>query len=644
MSQRYRDPQDDIGNNPNPLLPIGEIIEARLSRRGLFKGLLAGAAVLTLPGVFARNALAAATQASSSLGFTEIAHGIDETHHVAPGYRAEVLIRWGDPLVKGLGEFDPRKLSADEQERRFGYNNDYIAFMPLEGKPDHGLLCVNHEYTVTHLMFPGLSEDKLKDQVSAEQTQIELAAHGHSVVEVRKVDGRWRYVPDSPYNRRITMRSTEIMIAGPAAGHERLKTKADPSGRKVIGTLNNCAGGKTPWGTVLIAEENFHQYFAGDPKGTPEEKNHRRYGIKGEPEYPWWGKHVARFDIAQEPNEPNRFGWIVEYDPYDPRSVPVKRTALGRFKHEGAAVVLNPDGRVVVYSGDDERFDYIYKFVSKGKYDKNDRKANFGLLDEGTLYVARFSEDKLTWLPLVHGQGPLTQDNGFASQADVLIETRRAADLLGATPMDRPEDIEAHPKDGKVYVALTNNAKRETDKVDAVNPRAKNETGHILALSPPGGDHAAGEFTWDIAIRAGDPRKPEAGAKYHPAVSENGWFWCPDNLAVDGAGRLWIATDQGAAWQKSGTADGMWACDTQGAGAYLTRFFFRVPIGAEMCGPEFTPDDRTLFLAVQHPAADGVKDSTFDKPATRWPDFKEGMPPRPSVVAIVKDDGGIIGA
>jgi uncharacterized protein len=653
---RYSDPQDDIGNNPNPVRPIGEIIRLRLSRREALKGLLASAAVAMGGGPIGHlpRPAAASTHTPSTLTFEELPHGVGADHRVANGYKAQVLIRWGDPLSMDAPAFDPMNLAPALQEKQFGYNCDYVAFMPLprgSNNAEHGLLCVNHEYTNTDLMFPGLTKEHLADNVTKMQAAVELAAHGHSIVEVKREGGTWTYVNTSPYNRRISMLSTEIAISGPAAGHDRLRSKSDPTGRKVVGTLNNCAGGKTPWGTVLICEENFHQYFVGNPDKTPEARNHKRYGIRDKPVYSWWGKHFNRFDVEKDPNEPNRFGWVVEIDPYDPRSVPVKRTALGRFKHEGATTVVSPDGRIILYSGDDERFEYVYKFVTAGRFDPSNRAANARLLDEGTLYVAKFHDDgKLTWLPLVFGLDPLTPAHGFNSQADVLIETRRAADLLGATPMDRPEDVEVNPKTGAVYLVLTNNNGREPDKVDAANPRPKNEFGHIIAAIPPVSgtnqlDHAASEFSWEIAILCGDPQQPEHDAKYHPDTSANGWLACPDNVAFDREGRLWIATDMGTAWpQLTGFADGIYACDVEGQGAYLTKHFYTVPIGAEMCGPEFTPDDRTLFVAVQHPAADGVKDSTFDAPATRWPDFKDDVPPRPSVVAIYRADGGRVGS
>lgn len=639
---------------------IGRVIEARLSRRRALQGMgVSVAAALTAP-LFAAAAgrsaaaasagtaaAAAAGSGASTLTFAELPHAMTESHAVAPGYVATTLIRWGDPLEKGAPAFDPARQTAEAQARQWGYNNDYVGWMPLPKggqAADRGLLCVNFEYTNTHLMFPGLQADVF-EPVTKAQTDIELAAHGHGVVEIRRdAQGRWAVVADSPFNRRITALATPCRISGPAAGAERLRTAADPSGTMVIGTLNNCAGGRTPWGTVLIAEENFHQYFGGDPKKTATPAEYEQYGIVGKPEYGWFRFH-DRFDIEKVPNEANRFGWMVEVDPYDPASVPVKRTALGRFKHEGATTVVNPDGRVVAYSGDDERFEYVYKFVSSARYDPQAPEANRNLLDNGTLSVARFNDDgSLDWLPLVHGQGPLTAANGFRSQADVLIETRRAADLLGATPMDRPEDVEPNPKTGHVFVVLTNNTKREAGRGDAANPRGPNPHGHILELIPPGGgsagglDHGASRFRWEVFLLAGDPRKPDDGARYHPAVSENGWLSSPDNIAFDRQGRLWIATD-GA--PRFGIADGAYACDTEGPGRALTRHFYQTPIGAELCGPEFNGDDTAYFAAVQHPGE--TPGSTFAQPSTRWPDFRPDMPPRPSLQVITKKDGGAIG-
>ena len=636
---------DDFSSNPSTTPPIGDVIAARLSRRGALAGLAAAAGAVALGGTMtSRIALAASP---STLGFSEIPHILDETHHVPPGYRVEVLIRWGDPVVADAPDFAPAAQTTAAQRKQFGYNNDFIGFLPLPAGSDgseHGLLCVNHEYTNAELMFPGIDKKTKVDTLSREQVAIEMAAHGHSVIEIRKTAGRWQVVQPSRYSRRITALDTEMRISGPAAGHARLRTEADPSGRRCIGTINNCAGGLTPWGTALIAEENFHLYFAGDPQATAEARNYRRYGLKTRNKrYAWW-KFDDRFDLAKEPNEPNRFGWMVEFDPYDAASTPVKRTALGRFKHEGAHAVVNRDGRVVVYTGDDQRFEYVYKFVSSGRFDADDRAANRTLLDSGTLFVARFDADgTVNWLPLAWGTGALTPANGFSSQADVLIEARRAADLLGATPMDRPEDVEPNPVTGRVYVMLTNNTKRKAGKENAVNPRSANRHGHVLEMIPPGGrgaaaDHAALTFRWALPVLCGDPAKPGDGARYHAATTAAGWLSTPDNCAFDSRGRLWIATD-GA--PKSGIADGLWAMDTEGPGRALTRHFLAAPRGAELCGPAFTPDGRTLFCAVQHPA--DTKGSSFANPSTRWPDFQPGMPARPSVLVITRSDGGVIG-
>jgi len=634
----------DVGVNESTQPGIQTIISRRL--------LLTGAAA----GAVAAQVTPAQGAGGSTLKFKDVAHGNDAMHHVADGYRADVLIRWGDPLMKDSPEFVPGKVDAAAQEKQFGYNNDFLAFMPLpygSRNSTHGLLGVNHEYTNGELMFPGITTERgsgIKG-LTKEHVEHEMSAFGLAVVEVRKTNGAWRYVKDSTYNRRLTMRTTPFRIAGPAAGHARMKTSADPTGMRVIGTINNCAGGWTPWGTVLSGEEGFNSHFRGKREQNAETRNFARYGVPGTRS---WGVHVDRFDINKELNEPNRFGWVVEYDPYDPKSTPVKRTAVGRVKHEGAMTTVSADGRVALYTGDDERFEYVYKFVTTGKFDPKRRESNMNLLDEGTLHVARFSEDgTVSWLPLVQGQGPLNAGNGFNSQADVVIEARRAADLLGATPMDRPEGIAINPRNGKVYVVLTYNERRKgkddanaRERANAANPRAGNKWGHIIEISPPAAsngkaDHAALISRWGFLIVAGNPKDPKTGAQFHPATSENGWFQAPDNIVFDPKGRAWIATD-GMDNFGNNMADGIYGADTTGPGRALSKHLFRAPDGAEMCGPAFTPDGRTLFVAVQHPGEG--ENSHFEKPSTRWPDFKPGVPPRPSVVAITKQDGGEIGS
>ncbi|HZH26237.1 MAG TPA: PhoX family phosphatase [Azospirillaceae bacterium] len=649
---------EDVGVNPSGNGTFGDVVAARFGRRDLMRGLLGTAAVgavfgADLPAGADRPALAAAHGGNT---FKEVARGVDADHHVAEGYSAEVVIRWGDPITADAPALDPMNQTPEDQRRQFGYNNDFLGYFPLprgSNSSTNGLLGVNHEYTDEELMFPGVPVERREAELAAmtdkRRIDIEIAAHGGSVVEVRRgPDGKWTYVKDSTYNRRITG-ETEFEITGPAAGHDRMKTSDDPTGRRVRGMLNNCAGGTTPWGTWLSAEENVNGYFTGNiAEDHPEARNHKRMGVPGNGYN--WGTFHDRFDISKEPNEPNRFGWIAEIDPYDPNSVPKKRTALGRFKHECCTIVVNGDGRVAAYSGDDERFDYVYKFVTAGRFHPNDRAANRNLLDEGTLHVARFNADgSVDWLPLVYGQGPLTEANGFRSQADVLIETRRAGDLLGATRMDRPEDVEAHPTNGRVYVMLTNNARRTAEQVDAANPRANNTFGHIVEMVAPNGDHTAPRFAWNILVRCGDPGIAEVGATFNPATSQDGWFGMPDNCAFDHQGRLWVTTD-GNSFKDTRTSDGVYTMETDGELRGASRLFYRTPVGSEMCGPCFTPDDETLFVAVQHPGTDNVKtwpghgrESTFADPATRWPDFQPDMPPRPSIVAITRNGGGRIG-
>jgi len=650
---------DDIPTNPNLGNTIGDVINRRYGRRGVLRGALGVSAAAALFGTSALIApkQAAAAAAEDRYKFDELSWGNDERHHIAEGYNADVLLRWGDPITADAPEFDPQAQTAEKQLQQFGYNNDYVGFAEIA--PGRGMLCVNHEYTNEEVMFPGLGRQDRAGfaGMTRELVDIEMAAHGGTVVEIVKgADGKWSVDRTSPRNRRITPLNTAMTLDGPAAGHPRLRTGADPAGKTVIGTINNCAGGMTPWGTYLMAEENFHGYFwtdKVDADGEPdlsdqaEAVSMKRYGVPGR----WyaWGKYYDRFNIDKEPNESNRFGYIVEVDPMNPDATPIKHTALGRFRHEGAETTVASDGRLVIYSGDDNRFDYQYKWVSRDPVTPENSHFGSPLLREGTLYVARFNDDgTIDWLPLVQGEGPLTAENGFASQADVAIDTRLAADLLGATPMDRPED--AQPRgDGVAYVMLTNNTRRKEGQENAANPRADNAFGHIIEIREDGGNHSATRGTWDILVKCGDPTLAEVGAQWNPETSENGWFAAPDNCAIDADGRLWISTDQGGNWGKTGKSDGLYSLETEGEKRGHSKLFFRCPVGGELCGPYFADNAETLFLAVQHPGTDGTKDfagferdSTFEDPATRWPDFADGMPPRPSVVVVTKVGGGKI--
>ncbi len=644
----------------NPTVESGattleQIMGQRYSRRRFVKSALAAAVASgagSLAGCQEQGAGGSSpggeSSAVSRFDFTEIEHGIDEFHHIAPDHEADVLIRWGDPLFADSPRFDPRNQSAAAQERQFGCNNDYIGFLQLEpgaAGEARALLCINHETAYIARMDPEL-EWGVPFIFTAEQCEIEKAAIGNSIVEVVRQDGRWSVVSDSAYNRRITTRSTPVLVSGPAAGHARLKTSKDPDGRNIIGTLGNCAGGMTPWGTYLTCEENFPDYFGGNLAAEhPEAENHRRYGLPTNLKQ--WGRFDSRFDIGAEPHEPNRFGWVVEIDPLNPASTPKKRTALGRFKHEGAESVIGPDGRIVVYMGDDERFDYLYKFVTAGRYDPAGKEANRDLLDDGVLYVARFGTDGwVDWLPLVFGQGPLTAANGFNSQAEVLIEARRAADVLGATPMDRPEDVQPIAATGKVYVMLSNNTTRAADAADAANPRGPNAFGHIIELIEPEGNFAALRTRWEILVRGGNPAESAHQASWNPATTANGWLASPDNGAVDPQGRLWVSSDQGEKILLSGTCDGLWGVETEGPLRGMGKMFFRCPVGAELTGPQFSDDGETLFVAVQHPGVPA--EYVASKPGSsgadmHWPDFDKNMPSRSAVVQIRRKGGGRVG-
>lgn len=539
-------------------------------------------------------------------------------------YEAQVLLRWGDPLLPSAPPFDPRRQSAAAQAMQFGYNCDYVAFLPLpagSANSNRGILVVNHEYALPGLMFP--PDVKLDER---ERRRIEMNAVGMSVVEIRRNGSDWETVIASRHNRRVTP-DTHARLTGPAAGQARLRNAFSPDGiNTAIGNFSNCAGGVTPWGTVLSGEESPHLSFIGNPDAIPEAASHRRYHVRGSAiALNDWGRFDARFDLDRTPNGPLHAGWMVETNPFDPHDVPRKLTALGRFAHEGAGPVVNGDGRVVVYLGDDAPREYLYRYVSREHLRHGDLAHNRRLLEDGELSVARFHDDgHLAWLPLVHGQGPLTADNGFVSQGDVLLDTRRAADALGATPTDRPEEIEVNPATNTVFALLTG------------GKSAAHPAGKILELIPPDGDHAAAGFRWETLLLGGNPAVPAHGARFHPETGLNDWFAAPDNCTFDRAGRLWIASD---GMKTYGGEDGLFVVEVRGKQRARSRRLLTAPPGAEPTGPCFTPDDKTLLLAIQHPGGG----SSYERPSTRWPDFNPAFPPRPSVMAISRRDGGVIG-
>ncbi|MFB6983654.1 PhoX family protein [Streptomyces scopuliridis] len=647
----------------------GDIIAGAMSRRSMMRAAAvvtvvtaAGSALAFGPGGSSASAALAAGEGNGNAGgaggkadgarglrFTPVAPNTADQVTIPSGYAQNVVIRWGDPILRGAPDFNPDKQTAKAQAGQWGYNTDFLSLLPLKGERGRQVLVANHEYTDEILMFKGYDAAK----PTREQVEIAWAAHGLSVlvVEEDRKSGKLTAVTRHQLNRRLTVTS-EFKLTGPAAGSDLLRTSADRTGSKVYGTLNNCAGGTTPWGTTLHGEENFNQYFANGSSDTD-----KRYGIGTAASERKWELFDKRFDLKQEPNEAHRFGWVVELDPYDPDFTPRKRTALGRFKHEAAQPRLTADGRPVVYMGDDERFDYLYKFVSSKQMQKGDSRAarehNLTLLDEGTLYVAKLTGDspageidgtgKLpndgefdgsgVWIPLATGD--VSHVPGMTAD-EVYVFTRLAGDKVGATKMDRPEDVEPSPRTGRVYVALTNNTDRgKAGKAgaDEANPRNANKHGHILELAENWDDPAGDGFAWRLFLVAGDPNDPATYFAGFPKDKVSP-ISCPDNVAFDPHGNLWIATDGNAL----GVHDGLFGVATQGDRRGELKQFLTMPNGAETCGP--IVQDRRVLVAVQHPGE--VDGASVEKPASAWPDGP-GKIVRPSVVSVWRKDGSDIG-
>ncbi|PHV66698.1 phosphatase [Williamsia muralis] len=643
-----------------------DIARNAVSRRSVLRG--SAAAVVA---VGATSALAACGDDSKStaqpssavevtgtgdgngMNFVPVAPNTEDALVIPDGYEQAVVIMWGDPVVPGAPAFDFDNQTPEAQEKQFGFNNDFAGLIPIEGQAGHYYLVVNQEYTSEEFMFKGYKPKEPTEQ----QARIAMAAHGITVVEVKSEDGSGKLTPVvGERNRRLTAMSP-FTLTGPAAGSEFVKTNADPQGATVLGTIGNCSGGLTPWGTMISGEENFNGYFTGASTVTDSTAKERleRYSFDDEDDFHQWGKYETRFDLAKEPNEANRFGYVVEVNPHDPNSTPVKHSSMGRLKHEGANVFVTDDGTVVAYTGDDERFEYIYKFVSSKKIQPGVGAAamqhNMTILSNGTLYVAQLTGNqpdqidgsgKLPssgsfagtgkWFPLltVTDDGAESEVEGMTAQ-EVAVFTRLAADKVGATKMDRPEDIEPHPKTGKVYCALTNNDKRGTAGkagVDEANPRNENKNGQVIEFTD---DHAGTEFTWDLLLVCGDPAAADTyyGGFDKTKVSP---ISCPDNVAFDPHGNLWISTDGNALKNN----DGLFAVALEGDNRGETKQFLTVPRGAETCGPIIDTD--RIIVCVQHP---GEEDEySADKPYSNWPEGGDSQP-RPSVVSVWKSGGQI---
>ncbi|MFO0774990.1 MAG: PhoX family phosphatase [Nitrospiraceae bacterium] len=666
MRDQYEPPSNPSTNDTFAEL-VHRLLDADLERRQLLTRAVRGGLGLAAISLFGGGLTACSdggsaspTAANAPVGsggptgplpfeFTGIQSSTVDEVKVPAGYTARVLYAWGDPIgATGMAVGTPAfkadaSNTAEEQALQAGMHHDGMQFFPLpagSSSSSWGLLAVNHEYTDDGLLHPGGFTPWTAEKVTKSQY-----AHGVSVVEVELTNNAWSVVRPSQFARRITAR-TPMRLAGPAAGADAMKTADDATGQSVLGTVNNCANGFTPWGTYLTCEENWNGYFVNAT--TPIPADQARYGISKDGGGYRWHEHDRRFDAHANPNEPNRFGWVVEIDPYDPQSVPVKRTALGRIKHEGATVTVAADNRVVVYMGDDERFEYIYKFVSKKPWNPLVRGANADVLDEGTLYVAKFNADGTgTWLELSHAKNNLVAANGFQSQADICIKTRQAADQAGATKMDRPEWIAVHPTTKDVYVTLTNNSQRGTTGkpgVDAANPRPTNTFGHIVRWMETNSDPAATTFAWNVFLLCGDPANADANKKGN---LKGDIFGSPDGLAFDPRGILWIQTD--VSTSVLGTGDyatignnQMLACDIASG---TTRRFLTGPKGCEITGITFTNDQRNLFINIQHPGetASERSDPAQPKAISSWPDGQTGGRPRAATVVIRRNDGGLIG-
>ncbi|WP_435236589.1 PhoX family protein [Psychromonas sp. PT13] len=610
---------------------FSKMVNARLSRRGF----LFGSAAIGAGTFLALNPVAKAIAGSINsplLNFTAIPTSTADTITVPAGYTTRNLMSWGDPIFANAPAFNADgQQNSTAQAMQFGDNTDGMSLFPMS--KDRALLAVNNEYTNYKFLFPHQGKSMTADDVKKAQ-----AALGVTIVEIGKQNGQWVMDKNGKLNRRITA-NTEMLMTGPATGHELLKTKADPTGTKILGTINNCSNGQTPWGTYLTCEENFNGFF-GAEKDVELNNDYDRYGIEAKQSKYQWHNFDERFDLAKNPNEPNRFGWVVEIDPMDPTSTPLKRSALGRFKHENAAFVLADDGHAIVYLGDDERGEHLYKFVSKNKYQQGNDSANRRLLEEGTLYVAQFGmhADKLEgngqWLELTYGKNGLTKENGFNSQAEVMIFARRAATQVGATTMDRPEWVAIHPDKKHVFCTLTNNKNRGVKSgqdVGGPNPRAENHYGQILRWLPTNNDHTSDAFKWDLYLIAGNPVvHPDNLYGGSDNINKDNMFNSPDGIGFDKAGRLWIQTDGNFSNEGdfAGQGNNQMLCGDPNTGE--VRRFLTGPIGCEVTGLTFSEDQKTMFVGIQHPTA-------------HFPAGGENKP-RSTIVMITKEDGGVIGS
>lgn len=554
-------------------MKLEELINIKLSRRNLLKGaaLFTAASIIPYKAFggqkdLAQNIIGADTKvilsSTSQLNFSPIPPSDADAFVLPEEFNYTIIRKWGDMI-------------NDSEE--YGINNDFVAYLPIDAlqngqNSEDGLLVVNHEFP-SPLFCGGYTDEDLAKGVIKTQSQIdaERKSVGMSVFRVKKINGRWEFLKDSGYNRRIDA-NTPVQLNGKASGSKEL------DGITIAkGTLANCSGGVTPWNTVLSGEENFQDY--------PMKEVYR------------WTDQGEIFDVKQ-------YGWVVEIDPFDKSSIPKKRTSLGRFRHENVCIVLSGDGRAVAYMGDDKINECVYKFISKNKFDPDDRNANMDILDEGDLYVADFENN--VWQLIDFNQRAELKEN-FKSQADVLINCSTAAKFVGGTECNRPEDIEFNPVDKSLYVSFTNNSTKG------------DYFGNIINIVENANDSGSLQFKWDVFVAGG----------------EQSGLTCPDNITIDKSGNLWVLTDVGAGSLNKGVQapfknNSLFMIPTIGENKGKVFRFAAGPVDCELCGGNFTPDGSTMFLSVQHP---GENSPSLDKLTSHWPDGGNDIP-RSAVIAI----------
>ncbi len=625
-------------NDPRPEgNDFDQVVERAISRRGFLSGVLAFGSGAAVMGAGMLKGTTAMAQPASRFPFTPIAAQTDGTIHVPGGYSWKTLVRWGDPIFSDAdGAYDSAAgVSGEFADRVMGENTDGMELFNVDGRE---ILVVNSEYTNNKTNLPH-REDGLPG--SLDDVRILQHLQGVTVMELTQNTDGWSVVVDSPYNRRIH-HNTPMVFSGPAAGHDLLKTQADPTGMTSLGTFNNCGSGRTPWGTYLTCEENFNGYFGATSDVSADEMvmdGFKRYGVSTKVDPGRYNYHGfdARFDIATNPNEPHRAGYIVEIDPANPEMTPIKHTALGRFKHENAAYAIAADGNVVVYMGDDERGEFMYRWVSNDVYVPGEDTST--LLVDGSLSVAVFEDDMSgRWLPL-------TPSTTGMDAAHIAAFTRMAASKVGATTMDRPEWIAVHPNASEAYCCLTNNSRRgvlnddgtvrtnaggDPMTTNAVNPRETNRYGQIVRWRPEGGDHGADVFSWDLYVMAGNPTVHTEGPNAGSAnINAGNLFNSPDGMQIDSTGLIWIQTDGDD--DNEGDFAGMGNNQMLAGDPVTGRIerFLTGPNGCEVTGLTWSSDRRTMFVGIQHPGSN-------------WPDG-EGNLPRSAVITVARDDGDLIG-